>query len=474
LEAKDAGRRANACEVVGTLRLRACHGMVLAATGDEDANVRVAATRALCVLDPDTAVGVLLGLIEREGSWAADLLADLLQRVPEKAMAAVMQRAREWGATPALVKLLASCPSEVANTVLLSSLETDNPELRARVAEAIQASSPQAIAALATLLTDPHEGTRLSAVRSLGRVSNPKALLTLSSALSDGSRLVRFAAAEGIAGTPGGADLLHRIVVGSDSHAAEAAELALWRLNTDASPAEVGLGVGPGIGVGVSGAFVGVAGISKFASRDGDGVEGDVPFVGLASGDVSIGDVSMGDLAARGIPLSVQLERLTSQLEQADELTFELALASLLDEAARGPLNSLGAFVDAASNGPLGFERDPAQSVGSHVEAFDLDKSQSGRSEQSGLVESEQFDSVVENRDPENLGPENLGPENLGPENLGPENRDPEDVDSENVDSEELVSGGFELVGSDDAWMPIEWSGSQENMVQGWDQEPAW
>ena len=233
LEVKDAGRRAHACEVVATLRLRACHGMILAATGDEDANVRVSATRALCVLDPETAVGVLLGLIEQEGSWAADLLADLLQRVPAKATAAVIQRACEWGATPALVKLLASCPSEVANTILLSALESDNPELRARVAESVQASSPQAIAALASLLTDPHEGTRLSAVRSLGRVQNPKALITLSSALSDSSRLVRFAAAEGIGGTPGGPDLLRRIVEGQDRNAGEAAELTLWRIDAE-------------------------------------------------------------------------------------------------------------------------------------------------------------------------------------------------------------------------------------------------
>lgn len=239
LEDKEAGRRAHACEVVATLRLRACHGMVLAATGDEDANVRVSATRALCVLDPETAVGVLLGLIEQEGSWAADLLADLLQRVPAQAIAAVMQRAREWGATPALVKLLASCPGEVANSILLSALETDNPELRARVAEAVHASSPEAISALATLLTDPHEGTRLSAVRSLGRASNPKALITLSSALSDSSRLVRFAAAQGIGETPGGAELLLRIVEGSDRNAAEAAELTLWRIKAEALIPEV-------------------------------------------------------------------------------------------------------------------------------------------------------------------------------------------------------------------------------------------
>jgi HEAT repeats len=232
LEDKDAGRRAHACEVVGTLRLRACRGMVLAATGDEDVNVKVSATRAMAVIDPESAVGVLLGLIEEEGTWAADLLADLLQRIPGSAREAVVLRAREWGATPALVKLLASSPSLLANDVLLGALETNDAELRARTAEAIHASSPEAVAGLCALLTDPHEGTRLSAVRSLSRASNPDALLTLSSALSDSSRLVRFAAAAGIAGTPGGGEVLQRVLTGSDGNASEAAELALWRLNS--------------------------------------------------------------------------------------------------------------------------------------------------------------------------------------------------------------------------------------------------
>lgn len=308
LEEKDAGRRAHACEVVGTLRLRACHGMVLAATGDDDANVRVSATRALCVLDPETAVGVLLGLIEKEGSWAADLLADLLQRVPGKATMAVMQRAREWGATPALVKLLASCPSDVANTVLLSALETDNPELRARVAEAIQASSPQAITALSTLLTDPHEGTRLSAVRSLGRSGNPKALITLSSALSDSSRLVRFAAAEGIGATPGGADLLRRLVAGADLQAAEAAELTLWRIQAEGATNQL--------------ASVPTA----------DAIE-------LMTGD-----------AGSNERLSSRIKRITSQLE-SDEVTFEIALASLLDEGDAKP--SLRRPLEHPAEGPV-------------------------------------------------------------------------------------------------------------------------
>jgi HEAT repeats len=327
LEDKDAGRRAHACEVVATLRLRACHGMVLAATGDEDANVRVSATRSLCVLDPETAVGVLLGLIEKEGSWAADLLADLLQRMPVRALGAVMQRAREWGATPALVKLLTSCPSELANPVLLSALETENPELRARVAEAIWASTPEAVSALATLLSDPHEGTRLSAVRSLGRVHNPKALITLSSSLSDSSRLVRFAAAEGIGGTPGGSELLARIVSGSDLNAAEAAELTLWRLkseplNSVASEATPS----------TSSANLMHYGSSESRSPVFAQSVGLAGPVGLAGSPPSAGS-SVGLAGSARVAGLAGSAPLASRLEVVVEPTFENALATLLDES---------------------------------------------------------------------------------------------------------------------------------------------
>ncbi len=237
LEDKDAGRRAHACEVVATLRLRACRGMVLAATGDDDVNVKVSACRALAVIDPTSTVGVLLGLIEDEGTWAADLLSDLLLRIPGEATDAVIERARQWGATPALVKLLAISPTAKANDILLSALETEDPDLRARTAEAIHASTPEAITALTGLLTDANESTRLNAVRSLSRAQNPQSLLTLSSALSDPSRLVRFAAAAGIAGTVGGDQILLRVVRGSDGNAAEAAELALWRITP--TPAQI-------------------------------------------------------------------------------------------------------------------------------------------------------------------------------------------------------------------------------------------
>jgi hypothetical protein len=45
-------------------------------------------------------------------------------------------------------------------------------------------------------------------------------------------RLVRFAAAAGIAGTSGGGEVLKRLLTGLDRNAAEADELALWRLNS--------------------------------------------------------------------------------------------------------------------------------------------------------------------------------------------------------------------------------------------------
>ncbi len=232
LKEKDPGRRAHACEVVGTLRIRTFRGMILATTGDEDSIVKASATRALAVIDPVAAVGVLLGLMDSEGGWVADLLSDLLQRIPKEATHAVLQRAREWGTTPALIKLLSGHAGPVANDIMISALDTDDPDLRARAADAIHASTPDAVAALSGLLIDTHETVRLHAIRSLSRQHDPDLLMTLSSALSDPSRLIRFAAAAGIAETGGGDEVLRKIIGGTNGDAAEAAELALWRLQS--------------------------------------------------------------------------------------------------------------------------------------------------------------------------------------------------------------------------------------------------
>lgn len=238
---KDPGRRAYACEVVAMLRLRSGRGAVLAATTDIDATVRVAACRSLAVIDPDASVGVLLGLLDTEGPWAASLLGDVVQRLPAEGVQSLLRRTEDWGASPALVRLLANIPSGGANRVLIDSLDDDNPDVRARSAEAIDPTSLASRDALVALLTDPDETTRLGAVRSLARVSHSGTALPLYAALNDSSRVVRMAAADGIARLPGGLALLQRARTStSEPLASEAADLALWYLESEGSSPAMG------------------------------------------------------------------------------------------------------------------------------------------------------------------------------------------------------------------------------------------
>ncbi len=233
---KDPGRRAYACEVVAMLRLRSGRGAVLAATTDEDTTVRVAACRSLAVIDPDASVGVLLGILDTEGPWAASLLGDVVQRLPVDGVLAIVRRVEDWGASPALIRLLANIPAGGANQALIDSLDDDNPDVRARSAEAIDPTSYQSRDALVALLTDPDEMTRLGAVRSLARVNHGGTALPLYAALNDMSRVVRMAAADGIARLPGGVPLLRRARAGTEPLAAEAADLALWYIESEDGP----------------------------------------------------------------------------------------------------------------------------------------------------------------------------------------------------------------------------------------------
>jgi HEAT repeat protein len=235
----DPGRRAGAVEAVAALRLRQCRGSVALACTDKDPMVRVSACRALATIDPDQAIGVLLGLVEKDGSWAADLLADLISRNDGtlSANSAVIARANEWAATPALLRLLTNGKIAGAERVMVGALDADDVKVRANAAEALRESAtPEAADALIGSLTDASENIRLNVVRALGAVRGEQHALQLAAMLGDSSRLVRFAAGEALTKIPGGADLLRRASEGADQLAAEAAHVCLWQ--AEQSPVE--------------------------------------------------------------------------------------------------------------------------------------------------------------------------------------------------------------------------------------------
>ncbi len=240
LESGDPGRRAHALEVAGSLRLWNCRGLMAGAARDDSPTVRVAACRALGAIDPATAVGVLLGVLEEDGAWAADLLGDVLVRAGEEGMRAVVARVQRWAATPALVGLAADGRMDGSEELLVSALGKDDDDTALRAAEGLaDVGSSDAVPSLLRLLRSPNEAIRLSVLTALGRIGAHESLLELTRCLGDPSRPVRFAAASALAQTPGGREALVRAADSSDELVVEAATLAIWYLDRGALPGVV-------------------------------------------------------------------------------------------------------------------------------------------------------------------------------------------------------------------------------------------
>ena len=231
---KDPARRAAAAELVATLRLRGCRAAIAVATNDPDPGVRVAACRCLATVDPAQAFGVLLRLVDTDGPWAADLLADVARRLEHRGAGDIVaDRAAEWAVTPAIVRLLgAPRLSERAGAILRDATQADDGEIRAGAAEALgRDPHPEAVGALVDLLSDEEERVRLQAVRALGglgALGSRVALIDLSAMLADPSRRVRFAAGSAIASLPGGRAMLAHSMGSSDPLVCEAVAMALW------------------------------------------------------------------------------------------------------------------------------------------------------------------------------------------------------------------------------------------------------
>ena len=234
LQDREPGRRAAAAELVATLRLRSCAGAIAAATSDPDPTVRVAACRCLARLDPQQALGVLLGLAETDGAWAGDLLADVARRLQgQGAGDAVARRASEWAVTPAMVRLLRDQqPTTRGGAIMRKATQAQDVEVRAIAAEALgRDQDPESVDTLIDLLGDDEERVRLKAVRALGGLAvmgSRVALRDLSAMLGDESRRVRFAAGAALADLPDGTELLARSTDSADPRVREAVAMALW------------------------------------------------------------------------------------------------------------------------------------------------------------------------------------------------------------------------------------------------------
>ncbi len=249
LSSKDQFERAHAVEVIASLRMRTCRGALAAATNDSDPVVRAGACRALAAIDPAAAIGALLRVIETDGSWAGDLLADLLARTeqsipgdPQTASPtagratddvqrdAVNARLLDWSATPALLRIADQSMPASAKRALESALESGDPEMRLRSLTILR-SQPfyEASPALERLVNDHVEAVRVAAIGAIAQIGRDEHVMLLAALVGDASRMVRFAAAEAIRTLTGGKSLLRTMSNSVDPNVSEAASLALWK-----------------------------------------------------------------------------------------------------------------------------------------------------------------------------------------------------------------------------------------------------
>ncbi len=248
----DPGRRAGACEIAAVLRLRSVHAAIARATSDSDAAVRVAACRALSSINPDAAVGALLRLVETEGSWASELLGQIVHSGNDstsyQVSRAISERVRTWAPTSSLLHLLNQGTIDIDTDLALRVLDSEDPDLRRRGAEAIRIMVPdgaqgkRAVELLLGCLSDADERVRLAAVRSLGAYKdegNQTIMMSLVAALGDSSRVVRYAAAQELSTCTSARFALLEVAEGPDLVAAEAARIALWEPSTKHVPVAV-------------------------------------------------------------------------------------------------------------------------------------------------------------------------------------------------------------------------------------------
>lgn len=224
----DAGVRAEALEVAAVLRMRSLRGRLMAAARDPDNVVRVSACRALAIIDPRRAIGELLRLVETEGEWTVDLLADIIERNGVDFIDPIISRVESWSATPALIALLASTKAPTGESALVAALDRQDHATQIRAAVGLGAvRSQQAVPTLQRLLQSSNQSVRSAAVRALGAIGEAGALSDLTQALGDESRPVRFGAATSLLSTPGGREVLMKAAKSGDPFVAEAASLAL-------------------------------------------------------------------------------------------------------------------------------------------------------------------------------------------------------------------------------------------------------
>ena len=176
-----------ALEVVETLGLQELAGEAANLARDEDEQVARAACDALVKLEPSVAVGVLIGLVDRRGSWVLDSLGRAADELAKRNDRRVPIARPQWRNAPIL-----------AEQALLSG-ELPDP-----------GSASDAVGVLLGLLDDDSSQKRLAAVNALANtIHHPGAQIALAGALGADDRMTRFAAASRLVESEKGLSLIH-------------------------------------------------------------------------------------------------------------------------------------------------------------------------------------------------------------------------------------------------------------------------
>lgn len=228
MAAPDASLRRLAADAAETLRLRWMVPSLLAAADDNDPVVRVAVCRALAITDPDLASGVLARRLDCGDAWASALLESTVARLGSSAAGALVSRANAGGPSAGVLRALAHSDHDLTGPMLHKALTDQDPDVRLQAARALPRQTEEGGSdATDRLLLDADEQVRLAAVHSVDP-QRRRGVLSLTAALGDPSRVVRFAAAHALSASGPGREALAAASSAPDPSVAEAASAALW------------------------------------------------------------------------------------------------------------------------------------------------------------------------------------------------------------------------------------------------------
>jgi HEAT repeat protein len=200
--------RAMAAENLGLAGAKRATPQLAQALTDEVPEVRLRAARALGLVGGRAAVLPLVNALTEPNRWSTIRIADILTGMGAEVVQELMDAFPKLNAHAKLAALdiLGRIRALTAVPWLLSRLEDDNGDVRARAAHALGTIGVvDAAPALRKALSDPAWPVRAMAAKALGRVHDAESIALLCTALRDREWWVRANAAEALrlVGPPG-------------------------------------------------------------------------------------------------------------------------------------------------------------------------------------------------------------------------------------------------------------------------------